>query len=416
MSIYGAMRTSVSGMAAQADRISTISDNVANTSTVGYKRAEVEFASLVVAQGASAYESGAVEVEAGRAITQQGLLRATGGATDLAIDGSGFLVVRAPDGETRLTRAGSFREDASGTLINMGGMALLGYDLSAGSGAPVNGQAGLVPIVTRGSALVAVPSRNAALGVNFPSASGIATVPPSANSPASTHAGKTSLVAYGRLGEQIMLDVYFARTAPGVWEVTVFDAAGAAPGGGPPFAGGPLATASLSFDPTNGRLVDPLTARLAVTPALGETMTLDLAGSTQLAADFAVQSVAVDGRAPVPQTRVEVSEKGIVSAVYQNGDRVPIFRIPLAAVPGADRLRALGAETFAVTEGSGAMVLGSAGDGGRGTVQAGMLEQSNVDLAVELTEMIDAQRSYSANSRVFQAGAELMDVIVNLKR
>lgn len=417
MSIYGAMRTSVSGMAAQADRISTVSDNVANTSTVGYKRAEVAFTSLVVAQGTSAYESGAVEVEAGRSITQQGLLRATGNATDLAIDGGGFLVVRAPNGDTRLSRAGSFRTDGAGILVNSAGMTLLGYDLSSsGAAAVANSPAGLVPIATRANALVAVPSRSGSLGVNLPSAAAINALPPSSNSVAAEFSGKTSVVSFGRLGEEITLDVYFAKTAASTWEATVFDRATAASGGGFPYAGGGLASATFTFDPANGTLVAPDAARMTVTPTQGEPIELDFAGSTQLASGFSVERVAMDGRAPVPQTRVDISDEGVVSAVYENGDRVPIYRVPIASVGGADHLEALGAETFGTTDTSGPMVLGNAGDGGRGSIKSGMLEQSNVDLALELTEMIDAQRSYSANSRVFQAGAELMDVIVNLKR
>lgn len=417
MSIYGAMRTSVSGMAAQADRIATISDNVANTGTAGYKRGLVEFSSLVVATSPAGYESGAVEVAARRAIGQQGVLRATSSPTDLAIEGNGFFAVRGADGELRLTRAGGFRENASGELVNAAGFRLLGYDLSGGAatGGAVNGSAGLVPVTARATSLTAEASRVGRLAVNLPSAAALATTLPSTNSAASSFAAKSSVVAYGKLGEEITLDLYFARTGAGQWEVAAFDRRQAGAGGGFPYGGGPLGTATLAFGP-NGALTNAPAARLSITPAGGETIDLDLAASTQLATSFAVAEVEMDGRAPLARSRIEVSDAGVVSAVTDDGNRVSLFRLPMVSVAGTDGLRAVGGEAYATTEASGEMLFGDAGASGRGLVRAGMLEQSNVDLSSELTDMIDAQRSYTANSRVFQTGSELMDVIVNLKR
>ena len=133
-------------------------------------------------------------------------------------------------------------------------------------------------------------------------------------------------------------------------------------------------------------------------------------------ANVAVTAVDVDGRAPLASTRMEVSDTGVVSAVHSDGNRVPLYRLPLVSVAGTDGLRAIGGEAYATTQASGEMVLGEAGKNGRGHFRSGMIEQSNVDLSSELTDMIEAQRSYTANSRVFQTGSELMDVIVNLKR
>ena len=417
MSIYGAMRTSVSGMSAQADRISTISDNVANTSTVGYKRAAPDFASLVVDTGTSAYESGAVDVSVNRRVTQQGLLRPTDVATNIGIKGEGFFVVQSKGSEVALSRGGDFQEDGDGKLINAAGLALLGYPITPG-GAPgvARGAAGLVPVVARSIGLIAQPSSSGTVAVNLPSGATPAATLPSANSAASEFSGKTSVVAYGRLGEEITLDLYFAKSGAGTWEVSAYDHANASVTGGFPYGAGALATSTLQFDPTSGAVLNPGSAQLALTPGLGGPIVIDLAQSTQVATGYSVYSANLDGHPPLQQTRVDISESGIVSAVYQNGTRVPIFEIPIASVSGANFMRALGGEAFATTDASGEMTLGSAGEGQRGILRAGMVEQSNVDLSLELTEMIDAQRSYTANSRVFQAGADLMEVLVNLKR
>lgn len=111
-----------------------------------------------------------------------------------------------------------------------------------------------------------------------------------------------------------------------------------------------------------------------------------------------------------------VSSDGMVYATYENGDMRAIAQIVLANVQSPDNLTLLSGNVYAASATSGAIVLGEAGTPGFGSVVSGALETSNVDLASELTEMIEAQRSYTANSKVFQTGADLMDVLINLKR
>src|SRR4029079_15544281 len=111
MGLYSTMRTSASGMAAQANRLGGVSDNIANSSTTGYKRASMEFSSLVLDTGGTEYVSGSVESKTRYAISEQGAFNFTTSATDLAIKGQGFFVVSAENGQTYLTRAGSFVPD-----------------------------------------------------------------------------------------------------------------------------------------------------------------------------------------------------------------------------------------------------------------------------------------------------------------
>src|SRR5947208_179032 len=132
MSLYGVLRTGVSGMSAQSTKLGTIADNVANSGTVGYKRATAEFSSFVLDAGSVNYDSGAVTPKIGNAVSQQGPLSYTTSPTDLAIQGNGFLIVKDARDVAYLTRAGAFTVDASsGNLVNTGGYTLLGYPVGA---------------------------------------------------------------------------------------------------------------------------------------------------------------------------------------------------------------------------------------------------------------------------------------------
>lgn len=416
MSLFGLLRTSTSGLNAQASRLATVSDNIANSNTTGYKRASTEFSSLILESGSSEYLSGSVEVHVQRAISEQGTFSFTTSVTDLAVQGNGFFLVSGTDGQTVLTRAGSFVTDGDGNLVNAAGFNLQGYSLANGSAAPVaNGFAGLEVINIGDLALQANPSTEGTLFVNLPFDASIPADLPSANLGTSTFTGKTSIVTYGNLGEEVTLDVYSTKTATGTWEVTVFDRAQEAVGGGFPYGAGPLATTTLTFDPTTGALDGASPTSISVPIPGGATFDLDLSQSSQLAADYTVLDVAVDGNAPSEVDRIEISDTGVLFAVFENGARVATYQIPLATVVSPDKLTALAGNVFLPSIDSGDVQIGFAGEGGFGTLVSGALEQSTVDLASELTTLIESQRNYQANSRVFQTGADLLNVLVNLQ-
>src|SRR4051794_11937906 len=133
MSLYGIMRTGVSGMAAQSNKLSTVSDNIANVNTTGYKRASTEFSSLILKSGSGNYDSGSVETTVRYAISDQGSLQFTTSATDLAVQGNGYFVVQNSSGSNYLTRAGSFVPDSTGNLVNTAGFQLMGYNIQNGA-------------------------------------------------------------------------------------------------------------------------------------------------------------------------------------------------------------------------------------------------------------------------------------------
>ena len=216
MSVYGLMRTGVSGMNAQSNRLGTIADNIANASTAGYKRASTEFSSLLLNDTTAAYNSGGVETTVRYGISQQGVLSATASPFDLAIRGAGFMLVADTDGSIALTRSGAFVPDGEGRLINSAGFTLLGYPLGDGSPVPtvINGTAGLVPVRVSGGGMRAEATTVGAVIANLPATADDVAAPllPLTNDPNAVSTARSSLLVYGNLGEEIMLDVHFAKT------------------------------------------------------------------------------------------------------------------------------------------------------------------------------------------------------------
>jgi flagellar hook protein FlgE len=420
MGLYSTMRTGASGMAAQANRLAAVSDNIANSSTTGYKRASMEFSSLVLDSGGTEYVSGSVESHTRYAISEQGAFNFTTSVTDLAVKGQGFFVVSNESGQTFLTRAGSFVPNGVGELINAGGFKLMGYSLANGTPSVVaNGMAGLEVVSLSTLALQANPSTSGKFNVNLPvNSSAVAPANlPSANAATAQYTAKSSLVAYDNLGNQITLDVYSTNLGGGNWEVSVFNKANAAAGGAFPYAGGALATQTLNFDMTSGQFTAASPKSVTVPIPNGANLVLDMSGSSQLAADYTIlDATVVNGNAPSEVERVEIADDGTMYAVFESGTRIPTYKIPLGGVASPDNLQPLAGNVFVPTANSGEVQLGFPGESGFGIMVSGALEQSTVDLASELTTMIEAERNYTANSKVFQTGAELMEVLVNLKR
>jgi len=421
MSLYGMMRTGVSGMNAQANRLSTVADNIANASTTGYKRSSAEFSSLIIPTVTGNYTSGGVTTTIRTSISQQGDLKYTTSGSDLAINGSGFFVVQGSDGTPVLTRAGSFVPDSQGRLVNAAGFQLMGYSYENGIPSVVaNGLGGLVPITISQTDLVAVPSSTGVFTANLPADAEIVDPAdlPSANGPNAKYTAKSSLVTYDHLGGEQLLDVYYTKTGPNTWEVAIFKQSDAAADTSFPYGGDELVgTQTLTFDPSNGKLTTtPLNVDVTIPGPPSQSIAIDLSKMTQLDKSYTVVDAKVDGAAPSGIKGVQISEDGIVYAQYENGAMKAIFRIPVADVPSPDLMQVLPGNVFAPTGDSGTVQLGFPNEGGRGKIVAGALENSNVDIAQELTDMIESQRSYTANSKVFQTGADLMDILVNLKR
>jgi len=419
MSLFGMMRTGVSGMAAQSNALSTVSDNISNSATTGYKRASAEFSTLLETTDTSNYTSGGVNTNIRYGIKQQGVIQGTTSTTDLAINGNGFFVVSNSSGTPFLTRAGSFVPDASGNLVNASGFYLMGYSLSSNSSTGVaNGLTGLQKVNISQTALKATASTAGSFSANLPSGATAVTVAanlPSANNATATYTDKTSLVTYDNLGNATTLDVYYTKTGANTWEVAIYNQADASASGGFPYSSAALATQTLTFDGTTGNLAAASAKSITVPIPNGQNFVLDLSKMTQLGTGYTAISASANGNAPSPLDHVEISKDGTLSYVYQDGARVAAYKIPLATVTSPDNLTPESGNVYSTSVGSGGVEVGTAGSGGLGAIDSSSLEQSTVDLATELTTMIEAQREYTANSKVFQTGADLMEVVVNLR-
>ncbi|AZO28111.1 MULTISPECIES: flagellar hook protein FlgE [unclassified Mesorhizobium] len=418
MSLYGMMRTGVSGMNAQANRLSTVADNIANSDTTGYKRSSAEFSTLIMPGTGGAYNSGGVTTTIRSAISSQGVMQYTTSVSDLAVNGDGFFVVQDPSGTPYLTRAGAFVPDAEGRLVNAAGYQLMAYSYANGvPAATANGFEGLVPVQISDQEMTATPSTEGTFSGNLPSgATPVAAGSlPTTNTAAAQYTSKSSLVAYDNLGNKVLLDVYFTKTGAGTWQVSVFDQSKATPGTSFPYTGGALGSANLTFDTTTGKLTGATTG-VSFTVPNGSTLNLDLSKLTQLGTGYTVADADVNGNAPSTIEKIQIGQDGVIYAQYQDGSTKPLYKIPLADVQSPDNLTAMPGNVYVQSADSGAVRIGFANEGKLGAVVSGALENSNVDIAEELTNMIAAQRSYTANSKVFQTGSDLMDVLVNLKR
>jgi flagellar hook protein FlgE len=420
MSLYGMMRTGVSGMNAQANRLSTVADNIANSGTTGYKKAGAEFASLVIPNATGNYTSGGVTTAIRYSTSQQGDLKYTSSSTDLAINGEGFFVVQDPSGKPFLTRAGSFVPDGQGRLVNAAGFYLMGYNSANGTPSAVtNGFGGLETVLVSQTELTAVASTNGVFTANLPSNAAVVVAAdlPSAGAATATPTAKSSMVVYDNLGKEVLLDIYYTKTNANEWEVAVFDQATAAPGTSFPYTPPtPIATQTLTFDGTTGKLTTTSNDDIDVPVPNGATLNISLAKMTQLASTYTVLQTQVDGNAPSGIDRIEIAEDGTMYAQFENGSFKELYKIPVATVTSPDRLNVESGNVFTQSADSGDIRMGFPNEGGMGSIMAGALENSNVDVAEELTNMIESQRSYTANSKVFQTGADLMDILVNLKR
>ncbi|MEI9402769.1 flagellar hook protein FlgE [Mesorhizobium argentiipisi] len=417
MSLYGMMRTGVSGMNAQANRLSAVADNIANSDTTGYKRSSAEFSTLIMPGTGGAYNSGGVTTTIRSAVSTQGVMTYTTSVSDLAVNGDGFFVVQDAGGTPYLTRAGSFVPDAQGRLVNAAGYQLMAYSYANGDpAATANGFEGLVPVQISDQQMTATPSTEGLFSGNLPAgATPPSGPPPSSNSATAEYTSKTSLVAYDNLGNKKLLDVYFTNTGAGTWEVSVFDQSKATAGTSFPYTGGALGSANLTFDTTTGKLTGTPDSVSFTVPG-GSTLDLDLSQLTQLGTGFTVADAKVNGNAPSSIQKVQIGQDGVIYAQFEDGSTKALYKIPLADVQSPDNLTAMPGNVYVQSTDSGAVHIGFANEGKLGSIVSGALENSNVDIAEELTNMIAAQRSYTANSKVFQTGSDLMDVLVNLKR
>lgn len=436
------MNASVSGLAANASRLATISDNIANSSTYGYKRAVTDFEAMVIKGGRGTYTAGGVRSNVSRLVDQGGALVSTSNPTDLAIRGRGMLPVTTAasvaigNGENPLllTTTGSFRPDAQGFLVSPGGMVLLGVPAAANGtipNFPRDSTGGLVPVQINSNQFAGEPTTRISLAVNLPAT---ATREGAAGTPEAL-----SVDYFDNLGATANLAFSFTPDVPqsgasNTWTMQIRDSETDLDTDGIPDLVGEY---TLTFDATRGS-AGTLTGVVNTGTAIGgpydpQTGTFNVAvnggpieitigqlgsagGLTQLSDAFAPVSISKNGTPVGNLTSVEVDRNGFVRASFDIGVSRIIYQVPLVDVPNVNGLEAFDQQSFRVTPSSGNFFLWDAGDGPTGEVVGFAREESTTDVAGELTSLIQTQRAYSSNAKVIQTVDEMLQETTNIKR
>ncbi|ROR25043.1 flagellar hook protein FlgE [Comamonas sp. BIGb0124] len=396
----------LSGLNAASRNLDVIGHNIANANTTGMKASRANFSAMYANSigivGSNADTGGGLGTTV-NSVTQQftqGNIENTGFALDVAINGSGFYPMSMPDGTRAYTRSGSFNMDSTGNIVTAEGAKLLGYATDAkgqrvtSALAPLNLATSQVVNAKQSTAITAEFTLDAKAEV-------AATAVP--RTPVTTYG--TTFKAYDAQGLEVPVGLYFSKTANNQWDVYT-SVNGAAP----------TATGtSVSFD-ANGTLTAGGSQTLALSSPNGTfNVSLDLSKSKQVNAEFAVVDLQQDGYTTGRMINMTIGQDGVVTASYSNGQTLAAGQIALTNFRNVQGLGVTGNGYWLETQASGQALDGVPGSGSFGVLQAGSLEQANVDLTAELVDMMTAQRAYQANAQTIKTQDQILSTAVNLR-
>ena len=430
--MFTSLYSAVSGMSANGTALSVVGDNIANLNTIGFKASRATFGDVLAGSVGELQIGRGVLVSSVSPLFTQGSFETTANPLDLGVEGDGFFVVNE-GGAKYYTRAGYFSLDKDGNIVNPEGLVLQGY--LADTSGEITGTIEDLKISSRQN--LARATTNTSVGVNLDSASEVQVTPFTLDGngdtilddPANFNYSLTEAV-YDSQGGVHQITLYFEKTADNAWTVHYVHQSAADPLVLVQEGTGQL----LTFD-VNGALINDNSATAitfdfgtAVAPlqpisfnygtgTTGDTPVGNgLDGTTQFAADFGVLNMSQDGYSAGNLRNITISEDGIITGIFTNGQTRALGQIALAKFVAPDGLAKLGRNLYGESFDSGQPVIGMAGSSGLGRVLSNTLELSNVDLAEEFVKMISAQRGFQANSRVITTSDELMQELVNLKR
>lgn len=423
----------VSGLRNHQVRMDVIGNNISNVNTVAFKAGRVTFKEgfAQLLQGASRPPgdlggTNPIQVGLGMQIGSvdmmfnQGNLETTGLATDLAIQGDAFFVVKKGT-QNYYTRSGNFQLDAEGRLVApTNGFVVQGR--MADNGVFLDGIRDIALPVGQKTAARATAGVKLAgnLNASAPVFTGTFDAAGRADPLNKSSWTETAITVYDSLGNQHDLKLQFWKTAADTWSWQV-DGTNLPSGFTPPNS----TPQTLKFD-TTGILdtvapTDPPVVTFTPQGADPVSLTLDLGGKTVNGiTSFAGTSTAVlkdqDGYAAGQLENFSIDRTGMITGAFTNGTNVVLGQIVMADFNNPGGLLRVGDNMYAVSGNSGGAVLGYALEGVQSTLTSGALEMSNVDLAQEFTNMIVTQRGFQANSRVITNSDEMLQELVNLKR
>lgn len=449
---FTALAAGVSGLQAFTEGVGVIADNITNVNTIGYKETRSRFSTLVTETGAlSSYSPGGVRAFSETLVSKQGLLQPSGSATDLSVDGAGFFVVRSgidaedADGELLYTRAGAFTQDSEGFFKNTAGLYLMGWPTDATGEPTVNKSQldELEPININNLNGLGSASSEVSLRVNLDvdtTDNGTYSAVGDLADGTATADFETNVNVYDSQGRSHVVNIAVAKDAnANTWNYEIFfDDTSVVDGTAHP--DGLIASGELLFntdgsiDLSGGSTMNDASGTALTFPGDAIAITYDSTdvsvdtgsitfdfgddgaktGFVQSATSSARLSYSVDGAAFGNINGVSVGENGIVTALFDNGLTLSVYKLPVAVFQNPDGLTRRQGNSYGSSDLSGDVNLQDAGDSGAGSISPNSLEQSTVDLASEFAELIKVQRAFSASTRIITTSDEILEELTRL--
>lgn len=402
MSFY----TALTGLNAASKELSVTANNIANSSTTGFKKSSVSFGDIFASSPLQNRRTAVGQGVAIKGVDQQftqGFIEFSSNALDLAITGDGFFPLETADGASIYTRNGIFMLNDQNQVVNSAGQSLMSIPVDSLGRADFSRsmQTLTIPPKTSGTA---VATENVAINFNLP-ANAPVPGPFDINDP-DTFNASTAVNVYDSNGNERTLSLYY-RNDGANWKVHAY-------------LDGELITdaiqnanpADLVFDGAGNVISNTIDLGFSLG---GGNLTLDLSASTQIGNEFGFTSQTVDGTGEGELLGIDINDQGLVSASYSNGTQLALGKVALVNFDVPAGLRQLGDSSFVATVDSGNAKIGEAGGSGFGTIRAGALERSNVDLTEELVSMINSQRKFQANAKAIETSSTLAQTIINLR-
>jgi flagellar hook protein FlgE len=440
MSLFGAMNTAISGLSAQSSAFGNISDNVANSQTIGYKRVDTNFIDYLTTSTPSQNDPGAVVTTPDYVNNVQGTITQTDNTLGLAIAGQGFFAVSEQNGEVNniptfnpqqfYSRAGDFQMDKNGFLVNSAGDYLNGWPVKYDptTDKPIVNQNTLQPIQVTQTVFNPVATSQVTVSANLPAT-------PDSNTATIGQPIQSEIDVYNSLGTMQTLTLNWYQTTtntPNDWTLSITDASGAnlgtvdvqfgaASGMGVPdgtigqltgtganqnVAGGDP-NATVSFTPTGW--AQPITLNLGI---YGQTNGITQYAGTQ----YSLRGITQNGVPPGAFSSVSTKSNGDIVVNYDNGQSRIIAQVPVITFNDPNALQRQNGQAFTASAGSGTPLAESAGTNGAGTLVTQSVESSNVDIATEFTKLIVAQQAYSANTKMVTTASQMLQQTIDMKQ
>jgi flagellar hook protein FlgE len=428
MGILSSMYTGISGVQANGEALGVISDNIANSNTIGFKTSRAEFAD-VVAKSLKGILGGhqigrGTKLNGVTQVFSQGSITQTDKATDVAISGDGFFVVDGDEGR-QYTRNGSFNFNKDGELVNLDGSIVKGFKAEEDGKISTK----LEAIKVDRTIIDAKKTEKVDIAMNLDIRADVIEGGFSAENPNKTSNYNTGVTVYDSAGNAHNLTLYFTKTADSQWNWNAMAKGEEIVGGekGKGFVG---ASGTLQFT-IDGKLQSQTIGQnsfafnkgaqpdQAIKFEFGDDILAGgtgLRGSTQYGSNSDIYKHTQDGYTAGTLGGLSFNDDGVLAAFYTNGMTKNLAQLAIAKFENNEGLFKAGNNMFKESRNSGGPNIGAPKGGGRGTVFSKSVESSTTDIASEFVNLIQMQRAFQANARTLSSADELMQEVLNMKR